>query len=39
MLGSSPQGPGARLLVNRGLYFRYYPDAFPMRDLLGLVVL
>ena len=40
ILGSAAQdGPGARLLVNRGLYFRYYPDAFPMRDLLGLVVL
>ena len=30
---------GTRLLVNRGLYFRYYADAVPLRDRLGLVVL
>ncbi|MGH8633601.1 MAG: hypothetical protein ACRET7_05655, partial [Burkholderiales bacterium] len=40
ILGSAPQdGPGASLLVNRGLYFRYYPDAVPLRDRVGLVVL
>jgi len=40
ILGNAPQnGPGARLLVNRGLYFRYYPDAVPLRDRLGMVVL
>jgi hypothetical protein len=31
--------PGTRLIVSRDLYARYYPDAFPMRDVLGLVVL
>lgn len=31
--------PGIRLVISRDLYARYYPDAFPMRDLLGLVVL
>jgi len=30
---------GTRLVVSRDLYARYYPDAFPMRDRLGLVVL
>jgi hypothetical protein len=33
------EGPGGRLLVNRGLYFRYHADAVPLRDRLGLVVL
>ena len=30
---------GTRLLVNRGLYFRYHADVVPLRDRLGLVVL
>ena len=32
-------GPGAQLIVNRGLYYRYHADAVPLRDRLGLVVL
>ena len=30
---------GTRLLVNRGLYFRYHADVVLLRDRLGLVVL
>lgn len=30
---------GSRLVLNRGLYYRYYPDAVAARDRLGLVVL
>ena len=40
ILGAAAQdGPASRLLLNRGLYFRYYPDAVPLRERLGLVVL
>lgn len=40
MLDGAPRdGPDARILLNRGLYVRFYPHAVPLRDRLGMVVL
>lgn len=39
LAGAAEGASGARLLVSKGLYFRFYPDAVPVRDRLGLVVL
>ena len=40
IIGASEQpGSVTGLLVNRGLYIRYYPDAVPSRDRAGLVVI
>ena len=40
ILGGAESGsPGARLLVSRGLFFRYYTDAVPLQDRLGLIVI
>jgi len=40
ILGGAESGTaGARLLVSRGLFFRYYTDAVPLQDRLGLIVI
>jgi hypothetical protein len=40
ILGGAESGTaGARLLVSRGLFFRYYPDAVPVQDRLNLIVI
>lgn len=39
LAGATEGGSGARLVVSRGLFFRFYPDAVPLQDRPNLVVI